>query len=74
MKTTKTTAALLEPQTAPATWLLTVRTRTDWCQMRFSNQAQAAGENERIRSTMTFGGAWVTDIQLTQERLGAGNE
>jgi hypothetical protein len=64
--TKKTIPALLGDPQAANTWLLRVSTKYDWCEMRFSNKTHADAEYKRIKSAMTFGGAWVTDLALEE--------
>jgi hypothetical protein len=73
MKATKKTipALLGDPQT-PNRWLLRIKTKSDWCDMRFSSKLHANMEYQRIKASMTFGGAWITE--LTLEELYAAHE
>jgi hypothetical protein len=67
MKATKKVipALLGDPQT-PNMWLLSIRTKYDWCEMKFSNKQQADSEYKRIKAQGTFGGAWLTEIHLEE--------
>lgn len=68
MKSTKSSIpTLLTDPRSRNLWLLTVRTKTDWCEMRFSNKSTADAEYRRIQAQSTFGGQWLTDIRLEEQ-------
>jgi hypothetical protein len=67
MKSTKSSIpTLLADPRANNLWLLTVRTKTDWCEMRFTSRAHADEEYRRIKTAGTFGGQWLTDVRLEE--------
>jgi hypothetical protein len=67
MKATKKIipALLGDPQT-PNRWLLRIKTKSDWCEMRFSSKLHANMEYQRIKASMTFGGAWIIELNLEE--------
>lgn len=75
--TKKTIPALLGDPLAANQWLLMIRTKIGWCEMKFSNKQQADAEFKRIKTQGTFGGAWLTEIhleELYQAQEGTSNE
>ena len=62
----KQTPALLGNPEQANTWQIHIKTKNDWCEMRFSNKTQANEEYQRIKTMGIFCGQWVTEIILEE--------
>ena len=67
MKTEKRVIpALLGDPQQPSTWRLDIETRYDRASMTFSNRKMAEDMFKQIKTQGTFGGQWLTSIDLEE--------
>jgi hypothetical protein len=70
MKTTRRTIPKLLGDRQPQTWRLRVETKTDFCEMTFSNKTHAEQEYQRLRNSSIFSGSWITELILEETQVG----
>lgn len=66
--TKKTIPALLADTTVPSTWTIEISTKSEHALIHMTNKAMADIEFRRIKAQGTFGGQWLTEIRLKENK------
>jgi len=57
---------LLGDSQRPNLWEVAIQTKSDWVKMTFSNKDMAKRQYDQIRAQGTYGGQWLTLIELKE--------
>lgn len=66
--TKKTIPALLSDATQPSSWVIKIKTRHEYAELICGNKQMADFEFRRIKVAGTFGGQWITDLRLEEQK------